>query len=704
MKKYISLMAFCLLAVFSQVLVSCSDDDADKKSNANGYKVDLPSGTSGVKIEPLSDEEVNKLKAQGYKIVGTPVNVTQDGKDHVVLKEMATVSFKIPEDFPKEQYNELVAVLITDEGPEYIIPDLEALNEGYVTFKTIHFCKALTVQDKERLNDEFSEYVGIHDWNNNLREETFNKLGDKLKESIDKAGFSENDLLGITMREVLGSNDYVNTTMEYIKHYDNGNLKDNAINDISEKVYNDLMTKALSVLFTKLKKEPNNKAVKECLEKYMTQENMEKAGTLLGSESPATVALEFAKDFAVNKMKDFITSNPYVKAFVVAAEVEIKAIDIFHKFWARTDMNYYYKKFEEYQNGNDNPDTNWELIEYQLRGASEFEFGMTLDEMKEMFKKRYYDRKKINAKKAEVLKLIDLWDQKDLLLNLEKEVNDTYGDQRRIKEYFTKTIDSDGKQKDDYCMRLTRLYNLMERFRKELVVNGYLKGYNNANNINEELAYIVYQYITIYPDEKAFYKWLVKEGYIDKKLEKNVDDLEEMRSWYLIRTDINKREDEDNGMGYVRHYFASETEHSYSGTSVGRNYESYSVGFKSSIETPLPWIEGGDSIVLHTTIKRTSSAYAYAYVHEDTRLTFEDESIGMNFSSDWAVWGEVRNLKGSTTVGISPDDPDSGEWDYVIHIPSGRKKNELRALNFNACGSRTHWVYRWCSIFEKDEQ
>lgn len=165
----------------------------------------------------------------------------------------------------------------------------------------------------------------------------------------------------------------------------------------------------------------------------------------------------------------------------------------------------------------------------------------------------------------------------------------------------------------------------------------------------------------------------------------------------------DEREYEDNGMGHVIHYVASETDHSYSGTSVGRNYESYNVGLKATIETPLPWIEGGDSLVFHTTIKRTSSPYAYAYIHVDTRLTFEDESIGMNFSSDWAVWGEVRNLKGSTTVGISPDDPDSGEWDYVIHIPSGSKKNELRALNFNACGGRTHWVYRWCSIFEKGE-
>ena len=689
MKKYISLMAFCLLAVFSQVLVSCSDDDADKKSNANGYKVDLPSGTSGVKIEPLSDEEVNKLKAQGYNIVGTPVNVTQDGKDHVELKEMATVSFKIPEDFPKEQYNELVAVLITDEGPEYIIPDLEALNEGYVTFKTIHFCETFTVKNKTKLNDKFASYVAIHGWDNDLRDSDFNKLSDRLKEMADEAGLGENDLLGITIREVLGSNDYVNMTMEYINHYDNGNLTDKAVGDISERLSNDLKAKTLSILFTKLKKNPNNKTVKECLEKCLTQENAEKAGTLLGSENPTDVALEFAKDFAIDKMKDFATQNPYVKAFVKAVEVEAKAIDIFHKFWARNDMMYYYNEFAKLQKQSDNPDSNWNLLAWRI-GTPKFEFGMTLEEMKEMFKKRYYDEKKINAKKAEILELIDLWDQEGLL-------SDSY---ISVRDYFT----NNRKLKDDYCMRLTRIHKLMERFRNELVVDGYLKGSKDVNTINKYLSNIVLQYILLYPDEEAFYKWLAKEGYIDKKLEKNVDDLEEMRSWYLIRTDINKREDEDNGMGYVRHYFASETEHSYSGTSVGRNYESYSVGFKSSIETPLPWIEGGDSIILHTTIKRTSSAYAYAYGHEDTRLTFEDESIGMNYSSDWAVWGEVRNLKGSTTVGISPDDPDSGEWDYVIRIPSGSKKNELRALNFNACGSRTHWVYRWCSIFEKDEQ
>ena len=697
MKKYIYLMAFCLLAVFSQVLVSCSDDGVDEKSNANGYKVDLPSGTSGVEIEPLSDEEVNKLKAQGYKIVGTPVNVTQDGKDHVELKEMATVSFKIPEDFPKEQYNELVAVLITDEGPEYIIPDLEALSEGYVTFKTIHFCKTFTVQDKERLNDLFAEYVAIHGWDNDLRESNFNKLGDKLKEIADEAGLGENDLLGITMREVMGSNDYVNMTMEYINHYDKGDLKDNVISDISEKLGNDLKAKALSVLFTKLKKEPNNKAVKECLEKYLTQENMEKAGTLLGSENPTDVALQFAEDFAVDKLKGFTTGMvPYIKI----VQAEAKAIDIFHKFWARNDMIYYYNEFEKLQKESDNPNFNWDQLEWRI-GTPKFEFGMTLEEMKEMFKNRYYDRKKINAKKAEVLKLINLWDEEGLLSNIDKRVEDTdIGHARIIKEFFTKTID--GKVQDDYCMRLTRLHKLMERFRKELVVNGDLqKKGGRANSIDKELASIVYQYITFYPDEKAFYKWLAKEGYINRKLEKNVDNMGEKRSWWLIETIIKKHENttRDNGhyVDYMN-YTATETEQTMTGMVTGmKSYYEYvqqPVSFVSTIQAPPAKIESGEKIVLHCTVKRTSPE-AYCHVEVSPWMTWESE-YSQTFASK-------TNVVGATGAGTRDIHATSGEWDFELSISSGSKNQKNKLILGAACESQIHWVYRWCSIFEKDE-
>ena len=143
-------MAFCLLAVFSQVLVSCSDDGVDEKSNANGYNVDLPNGDTNVKYEPLSNEEISALQAKGYNIVGTPVKVTQDGNGHVELNDYATVSFNIPSDFPKEAYKELVGVLISDDGVEYIIPEYSALKQGIVKFETRHFCTAAAAKDRKR--------------------------------------------------------------------------------------------------------------------------------------------------------------------------------------------------------------------------------------------------------------------------------------------------------------------------------------------------------------------------------------------------------------------------------------------------------------------------------------------------------------------------------------------------------------------------
>ena len=211
-----------------------------------------------------------------------------------------------------------------------------------------------------------------------------------------------------------------------------------------------------------------------------------------------------------------------------------------------------------------------------------------------------------------------------------------------------------------------------------------------------------------YPNEEASYKWLAQEGYIDKKLEKNVDDLGEKRSWYLIRTDINCHDNTTGYEGAYMNYTASATEHTKNGKVWGivgiyDDKELFPVGFNATVEAPPTCMQGGDSIVLHATVKRTTGE-ATCYVNETPWITFEDESIGPNFISDWAVEGKVINLTGSKTVGTRPGSATSGEWDFVLRIPNGSKKNELRAINYHSCDSRTHWVYRWCSIFEKEEK
>ena len=697
-------MAFCLLAVFSQVLVSCSDDGVDEKSNANGYNVDLPNGATSVTYEPLSDEEISELKLQGYDIVGTPVKVTQDGNAHVELDDYATVSFNIPSDIPKEAYKELVGVLISDDGVEYIIPEYSALKQGIVKFETRHFCTAAAAKDRERLNDKFSEYVAVNGWNSDLREKDFNKLSDQLKEAAESVGLGENDLLGYTMREVLGNNDYVKKTMEYIDAYDEGTLTDNAINDVSEKLATDIKAKMLSILFKKWKEDPNNMKVKECLEKHLSKDNMEKAGTLLGSENPAAVAWQFAKDFAGDKMKDFATQNPYVKAYVKAVQVEAEAINIAAKFFYQKRAEDMYKEFEkEYANRGSEWDDIWNamVIKYKIR---QFAYGMTDEQMLEMFEKRYNDMKKINAKKAEVLKLIDLWDEEGLLSNIDKEVDDTdIGDPRRIKEFFTKTID--GKVQDDYFMRLTRLHKLMERFRKELVVGKYLKNVSNANEINRMLAEIVAKYIEFYPDEEAFYKWLAKEGYIDKKLQKEVDDLDDFRSWVLVKTEFAPHENTTGTNGSYMNYSASGTEIRMEGKVNGAvgpyrdNYRLFDLCFIVTMQ-PLPTtINAGDTLRVPITAKRTTEQTVDWDYNNIAYFTYVDAIMWWDLFNDSGRFG-VDNLEGPKAGPSSYSKEDTSTWDFVYRVPSG-SKNKEKSIYLQACGgSRVIWTYRWCGPFD----
>ncbi len=312
---------------------------------------------------------------------------------------------------------------------------------------------------------------------------------------------------------------------------------------------------------------------------------------------------------------------------------------------------------------------------------------MTEEEIRQMFEQRYRDKLKVNKKKEEILKLIKLWDSDSYKL-MDMEIFD--------------------KLNYNYTQRLTRLYALMERFRNELVVNGDISGRSAGKSVDQTLCEIIEKYLEMYPDNEGFYKWLAKKGYIDKKLEKNVDDLEEMRSWYLIRTDINCHDNTTGYEGAYMNYTASATEHTKNGKVWGivgiyDDGELFPVGFNATVEAPPTCMQGGDSIVLHATVKRTTGE-ATCYVNETPWITFEDESIGPNFISDWAVEGKVINLTGSKTVGTRPGSATSGEWDFVLRIPNGSKKNELRAINYHSCDSRTHWVYRWCSIFEKDEQ
>ena len=521
-KKTIWLIA--LMAALSLAWVSCSEDNKENEINevpeVNGNENDktelpsdvtisFPSGVTGVKYEALSVQEMNKLKAQGHNFVGTPVNVTQDGNTHVVLDDYATVSFKIPDDFPKEQYGELVGVLIGDEGTEYLFPDYAALQKGYVQFKTHHFSIGAAERSKEKLEQLFIEGYAIDNYVADSRKDRAKELKGKLEDAVNNVlDGNEDDLLDDILKQVIESNDIVKGTMEYVEAYEEGTLGDKAVNDISGKVTEEMQTKALAILIGKLKKNPDNKKVMECLEKYMTKENVEKIASNLGeATSSYDMALTYAKDFAKGKMEDYAKSIfPYVKLVEAEAAVIRKLI----KFYNDDRIKNMYNEFaQQYMEHGGQVDWGSIVQKYKLNSPV-YAYGMELDEIKDLFERRAKKQKAIDEKKEEMADMIRAWGKAGLLEDHENYFDDC-----------------------DYEARLWLLYILTEKFRKEVRID--LLPFQNEGDekkyINDELARIVLKYIELYDKNqkgrnlKAFYEWLVKQGFLKKKLEEDVDAL-----------------------------------------------------------------------------------------------------------------------------------------------------------------------------------
>ena len=158
--------------------------------------------------------------------------------------------------------------------------------------------------------------------------------------------------------------------------------------------------------------------------------------------------------------------------------------------------------------------------------------------------------------------------------------------------------------------------------------------------------------------------------------------------WWLVETKIDKAEDTTNDNGHFidyMNYTASETGQSMTGMQTGlKGYEyvQQPVSFVSTIQAPPAWIGGGETLLLHFTVKRTSPA-AYCYVPVGPVM----------------YWGNAQvakiNVVGGTSVATRENDPSEGEWDFELQISKGSKNSEKEIKLVDACRSTIHWIYRW---------
>ncbi len=532
-------------------------ENATKVYSGEGFKLEAGESDNDLECTLVSDERIAELKRQGYNPIVTPLSVTRKGNRHVELKQWAILSFDIPKDFPKDKYNELVGVLITDEGPEYKIPDYQALKEGVVRFGTFHFSDATVEQNMAKLREKYIEEVAVNGWNGYIRDESLKpKLKDQLNKYAKSIGLGEDDPMGVIVREIYGDNTLVAIGTDLINAYDmEGDDIEKRIEMATETMVQEAEAKVLSYLFDKLKEDDTKKKkvmdemktdpkggfndikykteieeidsrrnkIVDFLEEHFSIDNVkeksEELGGLITAEEFYAYAKKQIKGQVKSKLEDYATNLfPYIKTVQATAGV----VELAKKFWATTQINDYYKEYEKEASAHNGWVSNdwWDFVTLRS-SAPKFLHGMTNEEIKEMFAERYQQKVEINKRKEEAKKTVEM-----------------------IENYVNLNAECFEKKKFDYTQRLTVAHNLLNRFYTELVdKNGYLTfiddrtgnkmTYSAEIPKKEQLCHVVNQYLDYYPDQEKFYAWLAKYGYKQNNLQDDFSKLDALleKAW-----------------------------------------------------------------------------------------------------------------------------------------------------------------------------
>lgn len=655
----------------------CDTDDNDYPS----YNVEVPNGAHSeagkLKITALSETERAELEKQGHRFVGTPIRMTLGDQEHVFLQELATVSFDIPSDIAPEEYDNLIGVVFHKGQPTYMALDPVQLQEGKAVFKTAHFSEAglMLESDRDMLNILLPR-IAAGGYQKSMRDADLRKTAkERIAADMDKYGLSDNYLLGRVLGKIIEDNEFTSEIVELI------NSKDPAAH-VTERATDLAAEKALEKLFaTYQKKYKQNSAeaekseLAEMLREHLTVDNAKDWATNLGKgASPSDLALQYAEGFAKSALKEFSKEMfPIIKVM----QAEAKAIEVLKDFWVDniTEESFQaYKKLSPDGNGRISDD-DWNQLagtymaavirQYRIDGR------MTEAQIREMFEQRIKDRNALATDESKLRKQFDIW-EKNLLFH-------------RGNTRFTYDM--------DLSVRISILHNLTERFRKEFVVNGKIPRTNGSTLGTEEiLADMVYHYLNFFPDTRKFYDWARKQGFYGDRLQRDLAELNKEGAWFFVKVEINqpKNTGQNNDDFYWSTFEASEGHHIYK---VGSKYTNsalppiQSASFEATCTFPPKKIlQKGQVVLLHSTIKT-----------EDTSDYWWRTSANVNFNG--TIWSTTENLKGGMLIGSHKGDVKSGVCDFKLVIPSG-SKGKLGTINFDACGSRTSWVYEWRGFFE----
>lgn len=601
----ILLVAVMLLSVMTG-LVGCSSGDGSASGKVkpdsegtigntkkNGVELVIPAGTFEKAVNVsigIADE--NEIAAEdGASYLFSPIELVSDGGEHT-LGETVTVRIKLPKSVTEDDYLSVMGAYYNGDSWEYILPDAEALQNGYLQFGTPHFSRYAAVKlEKEKALDKYAKTLAIQ---NVTGSQPSDELNDCFTEALDKMGFTDETVQGIIMQKIAKE---LHSSSEFITNAKNGDLGDIAGQGA------ELLAEAIT---------------KSLYDKRVVDEIKSYAGAATSGAVAAALSL-YDGGSGMDAYKEFVYAAmdviPAAKLGKAAVEATKAGAQMWQDYSFESAYNVYLKQ-NIASDGNISADS-WDTIFFNM--------GSGLDYMQRDYRTAYA---KASGK---TLKEIDA--DKELKNRLDNQVvnevkrsfmsrytngNAIAQEKDRIKEMLA-TFDAYGLLSwsnllkfpvdMDYATRIDSLMKIRENILD--IVGGDRSAFGSSDEVIEgNLAEAIYKWLECGKDRTKFYEWMREKGYL-------ASPKETIGYWKFVRSFTNKYETSASNENYVETWSGGNGSYTYNCKFIGNHWYTASthddchgefVNNTGTSSTPKDSYMGGQRVEIDLKITATTSS------------------------------------------------------------------------------------------------
>lgn len=492
----------------------------------NGVELVIPTGTfeKAVNVSIGIADEKEIMTEDGASYLFSPIELVSDGGEHT-LGETVTVKIKLPDSVSGDDYLTIMGAYYNGESWEYILPDAEALQNGYLQFGTPHFSRYAALKlEKEKALDKYAETLATQ---NVTGSKPSQELNDCFTEALDKMGFTNETVQGIIMQNIAKE---LHSSSAFITNAKNGDA-------------GGIAGQGAELIAGALLKSAHDEAFVKKMQSY--------AGSAASGAVAAALSLydggsgmDVYKEFVYAAM-DVIPTAKFAKAAVEATKA---GTQMWQDYSFESAYNVYLKQ-NIASDGNISADS-WETIFFNMGSGLDYmqrdyrtayanANGKTLkeldkdtelrdrlnnqvmNEIKSSFMKRYTNTSEIASEKARIKEMLTTFDQYGLLS-------------------WSKLLSF------PYEMELaTRIDSLM-KIRENIlgIVDGDRSVFGSSDEMIEgNLAEAIYKWLECGKDRGKFYDWMREQGYL-------ANPKETTGYWKLVRSFENKYETSANDGNY----------------------------------------------------------------------------------------------------------------------------------------------------------